>query len=107
MSIPAEERIDLDTADLISTSLAARLVRTHVATIYRWIRRGKLLAFRAGRRFKVRRSDVAALLEPVQPQGKCDENRATAVQARKRLERATDQRTRRTLIEAGIVDADG
>ena len=46
--------------DLIDTTEAARLLRCHVATVFRWILAGKLPGWRRGRRHFVRRADVVA-----------------------------------------------
>ncbi len=52
--------------DLITVREAARLVRTHVSCVYRWIGRGQLPAWRRGPyRLLVRKGDVLRMLEPV------------------------------------------
>lgn len=60
--------------DLISPTEAAKLLKCHVASVYRRILDGTLPAWRmrgAGRKGgrKVSRADVLALWEPVQPKG--------------------------------------
>lgn len=52
--------------DLLAVPEAARLLRCHQATILRWIFKGKLTGYRAGRRWKVSR---AALLAKVERRG--------------------------------------
>jgi excisionase family DNA binding protein len=57
--------------DLITPRAAAKILRAHVGTIYRWILSGKLPAWRrAGARYLVSRADVEALLAPVRPAAK-------------------------------------
>jgi excisionase family DNA binding protein len=52
--------------NLLTPSQAATRVKCHPATVYRWIRSGKLPAFsRAGTRYLVNLADVEALLAPV------------------------------------------
>ena len=49
--------------DLIEPKVAARLLRCNVSTIYRWILKGKLRAWRrGGTRHLVRRADVEGML---------------------------------------------
>jgi excisionase family DNA binding protein len=63
--IPEEEVMP---NDLITPTQAAKLVKTHVSTIFRWIHRGRLPAFRrAGSRFLIRLSDLRGVLEPTRP----------------------------------------
>lgn len=49
--------------ELMSTSEAAELLDVHVNTIKNWIADGKLPAVRIGRSWKVRRSDLDAILQ--------------------------------------------
>ena len=55
--------------DLITIAAAAKLCHgTHVATIRRWILRGKLRGYRiGGRRMLVSRSDLDGMTQLVQP----------------------------------------
>jgi excisionase family DNA binding protein len=46
--------------------VAVRL-RVHVSAVYRWIKRGRLLAANPAGRFLIRQIDVDQLLAPVQP----------------------------------------
>jgi excisionase family DNA binding protein len=49
--------------DLISPKTAAKILRSHISTVYRLIHSGKLRSFRrAGTRHLVSRADVEALL---------------------------------------------
>ncbi len=70
--------------DLISPRAAARLLSCHVATIHRWIGRGKLRAWTRGEnRRLLSRADVLGLLVPhvpgVQTPGRIDDGWADRV----------------------------
>ena len=49
--------------DLISSVIAAKLLSVSTMTVRRWISDGTLPAYRMGKLFKVRRSDVSAFIE--------------------------------------------
>lgn len=52
--------------DLISPRAAAMLMKVHIATMFRWILKGKLRSWRrAGTRYMVSQADVMDLFEPV------------------------------------------
>jgi excisionase family DNA binding protein len=76
-------------ADYLSVEEAAKVARLHHTTIREWIKDGSLTAFRAGRVYRIRRSDLderltAKIAEPVSVQV---EERVTAILA-KRASRA-------------------
>lgn len=53
--------------DLITPKAAAKIVKSHVATIHRWLRQGKLKGYRlAGFRFLISEAEVRACLSPVE-----------------------------------------
>jgi excisionase family DNA binding protein len=55
-------------SDLITPKEAARLLRVHVSTVHRWIRDGRLHAYkRATERYLVRRADVEGMVREVVP----------------------------------------
>ena len=55
--------------DLITPREAARLVRAHVSTVYRWIHGGELAAYRRGpNRFLVSKEDVEKMVSRVVPE---------------------------------------
>jgi excisionase family DNA binding protein len=55
--------------DLITPNRAARRLRLNVATVYRWIQRGWLQAWKLpGRGVRVSRAEVLAAARPVQVQ---------------------------------------
>lgn len=74
--------------DLIVPLAASKLIRSHVATIYRLIHSGELRAYKRGARYLVSRADVLALLQPVQPAAKID------VYEEERISAATTERLR-------------
>lgn len=57
--------------DLITPKAAARLLKVHVSSVYRWILAGKVRAFRrAGARYWISEAEVRAAwaeVEPTQP----------------------------------------
>lgn len=53
--------------DNISRKQAARAAAVSEDTISDWIRAGQLRAWRVGKRYVIRRDDLAALLIPVEP----------------------------------------
>jgi excisionase family DNA binding protein len=70
--------------DLVTPREAARQLKVHLATIYRWILSGALPAWRRGQnRYMVSRAAVAAMLQPVRPHGPGPATRAQ-VNARNR-----------------------
>lgn len=54
-------------ADLITPKEAARLIRTHISTIHRWVQSGRLRGWKRGSRYLISRADVEAMLRPVTP----------------------------------------
>lgn len=56
-----------DLADLIETSEAARLLKVSHCTIDRWVKQGRLRAWKVGGRRRVLLSEVTALPEPILP----------------------------------------
>lgn len=59
-----DERLIPD--DLISPDAAAQLLGLGVATVYRWLNRGKLAGWRVGyRKLRVSRADVLGMVKPV------------------------------------------
>jgi excisionase family DNA binding protein len=64
--VRAEIRKVLDQAqspEYLTTSTAADFAKLSEATIRRWVRRGKLASFRAGRELRVLRSDLERVLK--------------------------------------------
>lgn len=61
---------DLDPDDqFLPLGQAARLLAVHISTLRRWIRQGKLPAYRVGDKgVRVRRGDVLKLLTPLVPE---------------------------------------
>lgn len=59
---------------------AARLIRVHPATLYRWIDNGTLPAYRVGAQRRVRRADVVRMVfvEPVKTPAKPTEGMKVA-----------------------------
>lgn len=58
---------DIDT-DLLTTAEAAKLLRVSVVTLHRWLKQGRLRAYRLGpRAVRIRRSDLDELLLPLSP----------------------------------------
>lgn len=51
--------------DLITTSKAGQLLRTHSSTVVRWVLSGKLRGWRIQGRYRVSESDVRAMMRPV------------------------------------------
>ena len=57
-----------DEKQLYTVAEAARELAVSVPTIWRWIDKGKLKAYRVGgRAIRIRAEDLQAMLEPVQP----------------------------------------
>lgn len=54
-------------ADLLTVEEAAGLLKVSTVTIRRWLKQGRLRAYRLGPRYiRIRRADLAALLSPTQ-----------------------------------------
>jgi excisionase family DNA binding protein len=54
--------------DYISVSEAARILQVSASTIWRWIERGELLAYRIGpRRVRLRRGELGRVVTPSKP----------------------------------------
>lgn len=56
--------------DLVPPKKAAQILRVHLSTVYRWVRRGQLPAYRCRSRYLVSRSEaerLAAELDAVTP----------------------------------------
>jgi hypothetical protein len=53
--------------DLIDARAVARLVRAHIATVYRWLLSGRLRAWKRCGRLFASRAEALALFAPVQP----------------------------------------
>jgi excisionase family DNA binding protein len=51
--------------DLIDAGAAARLLRVHISTIYRWALTGRLRAWRVGSRYRVSQAEVLASVREV------------------------------------------
>jgi excisionase family DNA binding protein len=66
----------------LSVSEAAKLLQVHTATIRAWIRTGQLPQHRAGRHYRVRRSDLHALAGAPPPSEKLDLDERAAELAR-------------------------
>jgi excisionase family DNA binding protein len=90
--------IDLDADVLMTTNQAAKLLRVHLATVYRWVLSGKLPAWKRGGRLVVRRADLDGLLTPVVPLRERPRPGPSAKE-----QRAADAWTERVLREAGIL----
>ncbi len=59
---------DID-MDLLTTAEAAKLLKISVVTLQRWLKQGRLRAFRLGpRAVRIRRSDLDELLLPLTPE---------------------------------------
>ena len=59
-SVTALVRPRAGTTDFLTIAEAAQLVGVHEATVRTWIRRGELRGHRAGRHYRVRRSELDA-----------------------------------------------
>ena len=53
--------------DLITVPAAAKLLGCHLATVRRWLFRGKLQGWRVGRRYRVSRAELLACVQRVEP----------------------------------------
>jgi len=53
--------IETEVPDAYSTAEAAELLGIHYATLFRWIRAGKLVPFRLGRRTLVSKGEIERL----------------------------------------------
>ena len=52
-------------ADLLTIPEAARLLRVSAVTLHRWIKDGRLLAYRVGpRKIRIRRTDLSTMFAP-------------------------------------------
>ena len=62
--------------DLLTTKEAAELLRVHIRTLHRMIARGDIPTFRlpGGRDFRIKKSDLLAALERVEPMELEDES---------------------------------
>lgn len=57
---------DLDPAEWMKATTAAKLLDVHLHTIYRWVSEGRIRAAKLGRRWVyVHRADIAEQLRPV------------------------------------------
>jgi excisionase family DNA binding protein len=66
MTTSARAISDQNADQLLTASQAAQLLAVHVSTIRRWIRQGKLPAYRVGDKgIRVRRADVHLLINPL------------------------------------------
>ena len=71
-------RARIDPDDLLTTTEAAKLLKVSPVTIARWLKQGRLPAYRVGPRgVRIRRDDLAGLLKPVHA-----ESTSTAVEVR-------------------------
>lgn len=66
-------KLIIDTAEVYNTNEAARLLGIGYATLYRWIKDGKLIPFRIGGRTLIPKSEIERLknekaTEPVKTQ---------------------------------------
>ncbi len=90
-----QEPVDAVPDDLIDTKTARRLVKVDLSTLYRWLQSGKLRAWKRVGRLLVSRSEVLALLRPVEPKPARERapRRATQATAAQRawLEREADR----------------
>lgn len=69
-----------DFADLLTLDQAAVLLTVSKGTLQRWIKGGRLPAFRVGtRKLRLRRSDLAAMVTPVAGPGSVEPGAWTAV----------------------------
>lgn len=59
----ADQKSDLPD-DLIDTAHAARIARSNIRTVFRWIITGKVQGWRRCGRWFVSRADIVALFEP-------------------------------------------
>jgi excisionase family DNA binding protein len=90
--------IDLGRDEVLTTNQIARLLKVHIASVYRWLLSGKLVGYRRGGRFVVRRQDLEAFLEPVVPMR--DRPRLVPLKAEKR---EMDAWTREVLTRAKLL----
>ena len=74
--------------DLISPKQAARVLRAHVASVYRWIATGRLRSFkRAGTRHLVSRGDVESLLVEEMPSPRLETSADVARRRKEAIDR--------------------
>lgn len=83
-------------ADLLTPKQVGELFNISASTVRSWLNNGKIAGFRVGGRFRVHRSDVEAMLTPVQPViGEMPESKRE-IEARKAA-------TEKILRDAGIL----
>ena len=56
--------------EFLTPEQVAETLQVTRRTVYTWIETGALKAIRAGTRIRIRREDLDAFLEPVEPKGK-------------------------------------
>ena len=49
--------------DIFNTIEVAQIIRTSHASVLRWISKGKLIAIRVGKQYRIRRQDLADFLK--------------------------------------------
>lgn len=84
--------------DLISTTEAARLAGVHISSLWRWVMRGHLPAWRRVGRTLVSRQAVLDLLQPVESRRRKPRQASRA---------AVDRWTREVLERHGLRVSDG
>lgn len=85
--------------DLITPKEAARLLRCHLASVYRWIGEGKLAAWkRLGHRILVSHAAVERLLQPVEARETVTVPEAAPDVAQERYEAAIERLKRQGCV---------
>jgi excisionase family DNA binding protein len=87
--------VDRD-ADLLTIEEAARLLKVSAVTIHRWLKQGRLPAYRLGPRYvRIRRADLATVLTPTRREEAEAMGETMPIQAKLRVMPLSSEEVRR------------
>jgi excisionase family DNA binding protein len=100
--------LDTDQAGYLTVAEAAKRLRVSHPTVWRWIKSGKLAAYRVGPKIiRVKEADLAALVQPVEraQEPKSTPGEAPTMQTTIGTRRLTDEERERALEALAELDA--